>query len=192
MAERRQVLGISGSPRRHGNSEQLLDAALAGASEAGAEVRRIIAAELDITPCRGCNACSLTGECVIRDRMREVYAAIDEADVVIVGSPVFFATVPAVLKLLYDRCQPYWARHHVLKQPKPPRRPGAILLARGGGDPFGFRSAVDPTKSVFAVIGIECVAELKVVGVDSPSDMGRHAEQLAEARRIGAALAAGE
>jgi multimeric flavodoxin WrbA len=183
------VLGIAGSPRRHGNSEQLLDACLAGAAEAGAVTEKLAVVEYDLHPCRGCNACSLTGECVIVDRMRDVYPLLDRADAIVIGSPVFFATVPAVLKALYDRCQPYWARRWVLKQPPPPKRPGGLMLARAGGDPFGFSAAVTTTKSVFAVLGVTYDVEVCVAGVDSPSDMGRHTDGLAKAREAGSILA---
>lgn len=183
------LLGIGGSPRRHGNSEQMLDAALQAAADAGARVRKLIVAELDIRPCRGCNSCSLTGECVIRDGMRDIYELIDAADGFIVSSPVFFATVPSVLKILYDRMQPYWARTHVLKQPPPVRRPGAYLVVRGGGDPYGFVAAQYTTKSVFAVLGVDYVDEVKVEAVDSPSDVGRHPDALEDAARLGAAVA---
>lgn len=192
MSDPRVVLGLAGSPRRHGNSENLLDAALDAARAAGASARKLAVAELAVTPCRGCNACSLTGECVIRDRMGEMYEAFDGADALLVASPVFFATVPAVLKAVYDRCQPYWARVHVLKQPPPPKRPAGVLLVRGGGDPFGFRSALEPTKSVLAVVGFEVVHVHKVEGVDSPSDIGRHPDGLRLAAEIGQALARGD
>jgi multimeric flavodoxin WrbA len=183
------VLGIAGSPRRHGNSEQLLDAAMQGAADAGARVHKLVVTEADIHPCRGCNACSLTGECVIRDGMRDIYPLIDSADAIIVGSPVFFATVPAVLKILYDRMQPYWARTHVLKLPVPARRPGGYVVVRGGGDPYGFVAAQYTTKSIFAVLGIDYLGEVKVESVDSPSDLGRHPEALDEARALGVTVA---
>lgn len=184
------VLGIAGSPRRNGNSEQLLDACLAGAVDGGARVRKLVVTDYTIEPCRGCNSCSLTGECVIRDQMREVYAAIDSAQAIVVASPVFFATVPGVLKVLFDRIQPYWARTHVLKHPRPARRPGALLLVRGGGDPYGFVAAEYAIKSVFAVLGIDCLGEMKVTGVDSASDVSRHPDELDRARELGAQVAA--
>lgn len=183
------VLGIAGSPRRHGNSEQLLDACLAGAEGAGARARKLAAADLAIRPCQGCNACSLTGECVIHDQMRDAYAAIDAAQAIVVASPVFFATVPGVLKVLFDRMQPYWARTHVLKQPLPARRPGALLLVRGGGDPYGFVAAEYAIKSVFAVLGVDLIGEVNVTGVDSPSDIGRHPDALDRARSLGGRVA---
>lgn len=189
MTEAPYVLGIAGSPRRHGNSEQLLDACLAGVEAGGVGVSKLVASEHGVEPCRGCNACSLTGECVVRDRMREVYQLLDGAAAVVVATPVFFATVPAVLKAVYDRCQPYWARRHVLHLPKPEKRPGALLVVGGGGDPYGYSCAVTTTKSVFAVVGLRYEHELAVIGVDSPSDMGRHPDDLARARAIGDELA---
>jgi len=184
------VLGIAGSPRRNGNSEQLLDACLAGAVDGGARVQKLVVTDYAIEPCRGCNSCSLTGECIIRDQMREVYAAIDSAQAIVVSSPVFFATVPGVLKVLFDRMQPYWARTHVLRQPRPARRPGALLLVRGGGDPFGFVAAEYTIKSVFAVLGIDLVGEVKVTGVDSPGEIVRQSDALDKARALGRGLAA--
>lgn len=183
------VLGIAGSPRRHGNSEQLLEACLEGAREAGAPVRLLVAGEAAVAPCRGCNACSLTGECVVRDSMRDVYPLLDAAAAIVVSTPVYFATVPAVLKSVIDRCQPYWARRYVLKQPPSAKRPGGALIVRGGGDPYGYKCAATAVKSVYAVLRVSYDHELAVEGPDSPSDIGRRPEALAEARAMGASLA---
>jgi len=125
---------------------------------------------------------------VISDRMREIYPRIDAADAIVISSPVYFATVPAVLKALYDRCQPYWARQHVLNQPAPARRPGALLLVRVAGDPYGFEAAVLTTKSIYAVLGIDLIDTIEVEGVDSPSDLGRHPDSIARAEELGADL----
>jgi multimeric flavodoxin WrbA len=183
-----RILGIAGSPRRHGNSDRLLDEALAGARAAGAEVDLLVVSAAGISPCRGCNACSAAGVCVVRDGMQDVYPRIDAADGFIVASAVYFATVPAVLKALYDRCQPYWAKRFVLGRPLERRRPGALLLAGGGGDPYGHECAATTTRSVFAVLGIDYIAEL-AIQADSPSDAGGRPEELARARGIGEAVA---
>lgn len=189
VLSRGTVLGIAGSPRRDGNSERFLDACLSGARDAGAPVFKLPVVEYGITPCRGCNACSLTGECVIRDRMHEVYALMDAAAAIVVSTPVFFATVPAVLKALYDRCQPYWARRYELGLPAPEKRPGGLLVVRAGGDPYGHECAAATTRSVFAVLGLVTDGPLVVDGVDSPSDIGRHPDALRDAAALGARLA---
>jgi hypothetical protein len=68
-ADHKWVLGIVGSPRRHGNTEMLVNEALRGAEEADASVEKVILSKLDVGPCRACDACRKTGECVQRDDM---------------------------------------------------------------------------------------------------------------------------
>ncbi len=185
------LLCIAGSPRRGGNSDRLLAACLESAREAGARTERIVAADLAIGPCRGCNACSKTGECIQRDAMTEVYRSIDAADGILVASPVFFAGVPAQLKALIDRLQPYWARRFVLGEPLLRRRPGGIVLVRGGGDPYGAGCAEGTLRSAFAVLGIDVVDALVVEGVDAPADVETRRDAFAQAAALGERLAAG-
>lgn len=186
-----RVLCIAGSPRRNGNSDRMLDAVERGVQRSGGLAIRLTVADIPIAPCRGCNACSSTGACVVRDGMDDVYPMLDSADAIAIASPVYFASVPAVLKTMYDRCQPYWARRYVLGEPVPDRkRPGALLLVGGGGDPFGTGCAVTPTKSVFAVLNVELAEQVELVGADSPSDIGRHPDVLDKAAEIGRALVA--
>lgn len=183
------VLGIAGSPRREGNSELLLDACLEGVRDAGGSARKIVVADLRIEPCRGCNECSTTGECVIDDDMAAIYPVLDASDAIVVATPVFFATVPSTLKAFYDRCQPYWARRYVMKQPAPEtKRPGVLLVVRAGGDPFGHECAETTTKSVFAVLGVALSDEIVVEGVDAAGDVVGHPEALTWARGKGASL----
>ncbi len=183
-----RILGIAGSPRRHGNSDRLLDECLAAARAAGAETDLLVVSGAGIAPCRGCNECSKDGRCVVRDGMQDVYPRLDAADAIVVASPVYFATVPAVLKALYDRCQPYWARRYVLKQSVVRRRPGALMLVGGGGDPYGHECAAATTRSVFAVLGLDYTAEL-AIHADPPSGASAQPDALKRAREIGEGLA---
>jgi multimeric flavodoxin WrbA len=184
-----RVLLIAGSPRRNGNSDRLLDALARGAESAGGLVVRVAASEVGANPCRGCNACSKDGRCIQRDGMDDLYAAIDAADAVAVATPVFFATVPAVLKIVFDRFQPYWARRYVLGEPKPAvKRPGAILVVGGGGDPYGPGCATVAVKSAFSAIAVSSETVLEVVGPDSPGDIDLDPDALHRAETIGSGL----
>ena len=181
-----RVLCISGSPRRHGNSDALLDALVAGVEAAGGEPVRLVAAQAGANPCRGCNACSRDGRCIQRDGMDAVYELIDSADAVAVATPVFFASVPGVLKVLLDRFQPYWARRYVLGEPRPAHtRPGAILVVGGGGDPFGPGCATTAVKSAFAAIAVDSGTVLEVTGPDQPGDIASDAAALSRAQELG-------
>jgi multimeric flavodoxin WrbA len=184
-----RLLGIAGSPRRGGNSDRLLAACFEGALSAGATVDHLVVATAGISPCTGCNACSKDGRCIVKDGMQAVYPRLDAADAIVVASPVFFATVPAVLKALYDRCQPYWARRYVLHQPIVRRRPGALLVVGGGGDPFGDACAITTTRSVFAVLGLDYAGEL-TARADRAGEVAAQPDELERARALGAAIAA--
>jgi len=121
--------------------------------------------------------------------MQEFYPRIDAADAVVIASPVYFAGVPSTLKAFYDRCQPYWVRRYLLKAaPRLPRRPGALLLVRGGGDPFGSACAVTSTRSVFAVLETELTSIMDIEGPDGPGEISARPEALQEAEEIGRRL----
>ncbi|MBS3974495.1 MAG: flavodoxin family protein [Actinobacteria bacterium] len=192
-----KILCILGSPRRHGNSEQLLDACVSGITDSGVLVDRLAVVEHAIEPCVGCGGCggfALSGACVIQDDMSEIYPRIDAAAAIVVASPVYFATVPASLKALYDRCQPYWERRHARVSSEaiagvPMRRKGALLLVGAGGDPFGFDAAIATTRSVFANLEIDYTEEILAEGPDQAGDILRYPEILRSAVEVGRRLA---
>ncbi|MBW1978370.1 MAG: flavodoxin family protein [Deltaproteobacteria bacterium] len=105
-----KVLGIYGSPRKGGNSDQLLDKVLEGAQSAGAEVKRIYARDLKISGCQECGGCEKTGKCVVNDEMQTVYPLLEEADVIFLASPIFFYGLTAQIKAIVDRAQAMWSK----------------------------------------------------------------------------------
>ncbi len=183
------VLCIVGSPRRGGNSDRLAEALIHGVQDEGGVAVAIAPSHAGIAPCRGCNACSSDGRCIVHDGMNDVYPLLDSANAIAVVTPVYFASVPASLKALYDRCQPYWARRYVLHEPRrAQRRPGALLVVGGGGDPFGTQCAVTPTRSVMNVLEVEIGEAYEYVGIDKRGDIERYPEMLAQAEWIGGEL----
>lgn len=100
----RKVLILMGSPRRHGNTAKLAEAFIRGAKDSGAAVTEIVLREKTIGDCLGCCACRDNGgRCVQRDDMREVYAALEENDVIVLASPVYFYTWTSLIKRVIDR-----------------------------------------------------------------------------------------
>lgn len=98
-----KVLGILGSPRVGGNSDILLEQALAGAQDAGAEVEKIILSRKKISGCLDCGKCNETGVCVIKDDMGDIHKKILEADAVIHSVPVYFWAMTSQMKAYLDR-----------------------------------------------------------------------------------------
>jgi len=72
---------------------------------------------------------------------------------------------------------------------EPPRRPGAVLLVRSGGDRYGFEAAEATTRSVMAVLGIDVLDVVRVTGVDAAGDIAHRLHALEEARTLGSAVA---
>ncbi len=110
-----KVLGLSGSPHRHGNTETLLDAFLDGAGDAGGETEKVILKDLSYTPCRGCNVCHKDGECVVTDDAITLFDRIFTVDCLAVSSPIYTMGITAELKGLIDRAQYIWARKFIQK-----------------------------------------------------------------------------
>ena len=113
-----KVLGIYGSPRKKGNTDQLLDRAIEGAESAGAEVSRIYVRDLKMNGCIECGGCDKTGKCVVEDDMQKVYPLLEEADVIFLASPIFFYGMTSQVKALVDRCQAMWSRRMLNKTPE--------------------------------------------------------------------------
>lgn len=106
----KNVLILSASPRKLGNSDLLCDAFAKGASEAGHAVEKIRIAEKTIGYCRGCYACKNTGKCVIEDDMAELLQKMIDADVLVLASPVYFYSIDAQLKAVIDRTVARWLK----------------------------------------------------------------------------------
>ncbi len=111
-----KVLGVSGSPRKGRNTEQLLRAALDATAELDVETELFSLADLKILPCDGCNVCVKEKRCPIdaEDDMGRLNEKLMEADAVIFAAPSYFGAVPGVLKNLMDRSRPLKMDGHKL------------------------------------------------------------------------------
>jgi len=124
-----KAIGISGSPRRGGNSETLLRAALEGAQAAGADVEIVRLNELTYVGCQNCEACIQARRCTQDDDLADVLAKLPEADVWLLSSPIYFDSVSGQLKTFFDRC---WCFIHKANRLRG-RRSGAVIVAYGAG-----------------------------------------------------------
>lgn len=99
----RKVVGIVGSPRKGKNTDTLVREALEGARSAGAETETIHLNDLDIRPCQACPRSPAPEPCFFEDGMAAVYRALATAAALVVGSPIYYDSVSAQLKLAIDR-----------------------------------------------------------------------------------------
>jgi multimeric flavodoxin WrbA len=119
-----KVLGILGSPRLGGNSDILLEQALAGAKGAGGQVEKIVLVKKKISGCLDCGKCNDSGVCAIKDAMQEIQKKILEAGAVIHSVPVYFWAMTSHMKAYLDRWCAFFDAEWRLHQAYQPRMQG--------------------------------------------------------------------
>lgn len=122
-----KVILINGSPHEKGSTYTALEQVARGLREHGVETRIIHIGTHDIPGCKGCFACRKTGKCVVCDDVNTLAEQLAEADGMILGSPVYFASPNASLLALLDRL---YAAHGRKLMHKPC---GCIVVARRAG-----------------------------------------------------------
>jgi multimeric flavodoxin WrbA len=193
-----KVLAFAGSPRRHGNSETLLDWVLAGMiADPDVTVEKVPLDEANINPCRGCNACEKLNKCVQRDGMDIYHDKIVAADIILLSSPIYCMGIASQAKALIDRAQVFRSRKYVLKLPVVPaerkgKRLGAFLATAGQNWDHVFDAAVPSVKCFYHVIDIRDadISYLMINNVDEKGAIDRHPTAKADADRLGRSLVA--
>ncbi|KIX15272.1 flavodoxin family protein [Dethiosulfatarculus sandiegensis] len=190
------VLGISTSPRKKGNTHFLLTQALSAAEEAGANTDLISCRKLKISGCLECGGCDKTGLCVVKDEMQEVYPKLEWADAIILAAPIFFYSIPAQGKALIDRSQAPWSRRRLNKK-------GAELKQFDSGKGYFLGAGASRGKNLF--LGAELVAQyffdaldmsyegaLNFRGLEKNTDAVTSDDLINQARELGLKAARGQ
>ena len=103
----KNFIAINGSPRRNGNTAELLKQAIKGAEEAGASTELINLYALNFKGCTSCFACKLKsrphGSCAMKDDLSPVLEKIKSADAVVFGAPIYFMNLSAGMIALIER-----------------------------------------------------------------------------------------
>ncbi len=134
-----KILGIVGSPRKKGATAVMIDAALAAAKEAGAEVERMDLVDYNVKMCTGCDAClKPPNECPQSkdDDYLKIEQKVLGANAIILAAPSYFHGVPALTKNFIDRSRPMKMARHKL-QDKIFAAISASGLRQSGGEKVG-------------------------------------------------------
>jgi multimeric flavodoxin WrbA len=189
------VLGISTSPRKKGNTHFLLTQALAAAEETGAKIDLVSCRKLKISGCLECGGCDKTVVCVVKDEMHEVYPKLEWADAIILAAPMFFYSIPAQGKALIDRSQALWSGRRLKKK-------GEQLKQFDSGKGYFLGAGASRGKNLF--LGAELVAQyffdaldmsyegaLNFRGLERKKDTAENQDLIKQARELGIKAARG-
>ena len=122
-----KVLLINGSPRANGNTAAALNEMAQVFAQEGVETQLLHIGQKDIRGCIACGSCHKTGKCVFDDAVNEIAPLFAEADGVVVGSPVYYASANATLVALLQRL------FYSTRFPKTMKVGASVVIARRGG-----------------------------------------------------------
>ena len=147
----KQIIILNGSPRKKGNTAELIRCFTEGAQEAG---HTVTAFHLDSMGIHGCKGCFNGGKdfdhpCVQRDGMEKIYPVYREADIVVLASPLYYWNFSGQLRTAFDRlfavaeCNPGYAN---------PQKQAVLRMAAEG---YGFEDCVTYYQHLLGHLGWE-------------------------------------
>jgi multimeric flavodoxin WrbA len=174
------ILILSGSPRKGGNTELLTDAFAKGAMEHH-QVEIVSVRDIKVNPCLGCNACYKTnGICVQKDDMVTIYEKMSQADMLVIASPVYFYGISAQLKAVIDRFHnPIRDSFHIKKM--------ALLLVGAATLPELFDAILTEYNLCLKFFKLEDAGRVLVRGVKDKGDI-KGTRFIEEAYQLGASI----
>ncbi len=184
-----KIVAVYGSPRRNGNTATLLQKAVEGARDGGAEVEEIVLRDLKMSPCLEIYGCKNAGECQLKDDFQTARNQILASQGLMLASPVFFYTVSAHTKILMDRFQSLWVKKYWIDetrkgQPNTQRKGLFIAVGATKGKKL-FDGILLSLKYFFDVIDMELWKALLYRGLDFEGDVLKFPEYVDEAYEAG-------
>ena len=161
-----KIIGFIASPRKEGNTAWIVNKILEGAKEQGAETQSWYCSDREIKPCRGCFACHKGDHrgCIINDDMQKLYDALEHADALVLGSPIYMGQMSAQAKIFTDRLfaqiSPRFSPH--FKEENGAKKKLILTFNQGNPDSSMFKVYIDYTKYIFQLLEFD-VQEVPVV-----------------------------
>jgi multimeric flavodoxin WrbA len=190
--DRNLIVAIYGSPRRRGNTATLMQAAVSGARDAGAQVDEIVLRDLKMSPCLEIYSCRENGECRIRDDFQPVRERVLTAAGLMLASPIFYYAVSAHTKILMDRFHSLWVKRAWVDpaRARPAGRRKGLFISTGATQGRRlFEGTLLSVRYFFETLDMDLWRALLYRGLEGAADVLEHPDYLAEAGRAGGDLA---
>ena len=181
-----KVVGIVGSPRIDQTTDALVRKVLEGCEDAGAGTEIFHLGGLDIRGCIACMACRETGICAQQDDMAILYDRIEEADALVLGTPIYVWYMTSQMKAFTDRLFAFMKpgfTHRLGEGRK------TILVVTQGADDGVFSSQIESMTKAWNYVGINVAETIVASGVSSSDQINGNEELVARALEAGRSLA---
>lgn len=183
-----RTIGVVASPRRGQNTGTLVQKVLEGVESAEIDTELHYISDYQIGPCRACDACKETGECVQDDDMHVFHAAIERARGLVLGTPIYLDHVSAQCKIFLDRLYCYLGPDGEHRFPKGVK--AVLVVTWEASNPKAYDSVIDWLRGrlshYFEIDTLEVIKAANTANVPVHHD----AELLGRAFEAGVTLAA--
>jgi multimeric flavodoxin WrbA len=152
---------LFGSPRKNGNTSQLVNAFADRLRAAQGEVSILYLNQMSIRPCQGCLSCAESGICYTNDDMREVSAAIVSSDVVVYATPVYWSAPSAQMKAVMDRSVAFFDGQ---LNSRVKGKQGVVLMSCAEDDPSMGAPSLEIFKRTFEGLGLAFAGHVLATG----------------------------
>lgn len=178
MANR--IIILNGSPRKNGNTSELVKSFTKGAEQSGNTVTEFFLNEMNIHGCLGCfgGGKNPDSPCVQKDDMLKIYLAYKEANIVVLASPLYYWTISGQLKVAFDRL---FAVAECDKNYSNPKKESILLMAAEGN---GFEESVYWYDRLMQHLKWKSLGKVLCGGVMSVGDIANRKE-LTQAYELG-------
>ena len=158
-----KILVLQGSPRPKGNTAAMVEAFAAGARESGHDVTIVEVCRMEIAGCLACEYCHTKGErrCIQQDDMQTVYPVLDEAEMIVLASPIYYHSFTGQLQCAINRI-------YALDKPKHLKK-AALILSSGSDNVFG-GALYEYQNSFLNYLKLEDMGVFKVFGKQNKSE----------------------
>ena len=182
----KKVLAVIGSPRRGGNTDELIRKVTKGAESKGAAVETIRLAELNIGECDGCMSCWKGKHCIKSDDMLDIYPKIIDSDVILFGTPVYWYGPTALMKAFIDRFLYFNCPEN---RAKIRGKKAGLVIPFEEENPDTARPVVEFFEKSLTYLEMSIVGSVVVGGVGAKGDILKKPDRLNEAYELGKRLA---
>jgi len=189
------ALLVYGSPRRNGNTDELMNKFEEGlmqnknTEQSFLSIEKVFVKSLEFSPCSECRHCSINGECAILDEMQGVYSKLINCDFLAVSSPIFFTAVSGYLKSFIDRCQRFWVlKYELKKQVIQKERKGIFISTAGSGSDTIFDCSRKTIRALFDVLNVKYERDFTYKNIDFKGDIQKFPKALKEVFEYGVNL----
>jgi len=176
-----KILALMGSPRKESNTDILIDKILEGAKTKEHTSEKIYLYDNEIKPCLACYGCTKGDlNCVQQDGMQEIYPKMDEADLILFGTPIYWFGSTGPMKNVVDRLFPYIRNKRIVGKK-------GLLVSPSTGGPASSDLLIETLKRSLRFLKMEYMGEF-ISKASRRAEVKHDEQELKRAFELGATL----